>query len=228
MLAKLPETRSARWALVRQLADAYRNPGRDFKASPDGIAAHLTERGVSIPLALREWYALAAELTDLWSKQDRLLHPAELRINGDWLEIAAENQYCWQWGIPLDELGDEDPRVVRLPFDADERLTSPAVSVFAIQLFLSETFWGGRHAHMEIVWNVEGELLEYLLGEFQRCDLPDLYLWAPTSFYEREGVLLRLDIVADDEVYWGVAARNAQTFDEVMNELRGVGITFEL
>jgi hypothetical protein len=228
VLAKLPESRSARWDLVRQIAASYRRPGDDFKAKLEGMDAHLAKLAVSIPPALQEWYAVAAELTDLWGGQDSLLGPGELYVRGDGLAFAAENQYCWECGILLNELEDEDPRVVRLPFEVSEQLTSPAVSVFALQFLLSETFWSGRHSHMEVVWSVEGEQLEYLLSEFQRCDLPDLYLWSwPTRFYEDDGVLLRLECETEDQTWLGVAAQDAETFDEVMDELKGVGIRFE-
>ena len=229
MLAKLPETRPARWDLVRQVAARYRVPGRDFKAELGRMGEHLARLAVPIPAALREWYEVAAELTDLWSCQDRLLGPSKLYIRKDGLVFAAENQYCWESGVLLGELGEEDPPVVWLPFGGDGEVASPSVSVFAVQMLLSETFCGGRHAHFEFEWRVGGGQLAYLLGQFRRCDLPDIYLWAgTTSFYERDGVLLRLTYESEDQAAWGIATQDAQTFDEVMNELMGAGFTFEL
>lgn len=46
-------------------------------------------------------------------------------------------------------------------------------------------------------------------------------------FYERDGVLPRLDCEPDGEAWWGVAAQDAESFIGVMDELKGVGITFE-
>lgn len=93
MLAKLPEARSDRWELVRQIAAVYRSPSRDFKVKLESLDDHLTKLAVSLPVALREWYEVTAELTDLWSGQDYLLAPLKLRVRGGGLEIAAENQY---------------------------------------------------------------------------------------------------------------------------------------
>lgn len=53
-LAKLPEDRSDRWELVRQIAASYRNPDRDFKAEVERTDALLATLRVAIPAALRE------------------------------------------------------------------------------------------------------------------------------------------------------------------------------
>jgi hypothetical protein len=114
-----PADRHAAWRFATAFA-------RDWSPRPlregDGVEEHElaaaeTRLGLPLPAALREAYLLLGRRTDLTSRQDELLAPAELHLDGDRgvLIFRIENQSCAYWGIRVADLDQDDPPVLVRP-----------------------------------------------------------------------------------------------------------------
>lgn len=90
------------WVL-RQVVNYWHGPIRP----EDGFSERELE-GLAMPYPLRWWYRWAGRRTEIMSGQNFLLAPEKLTIKDDLLEFYVENQYCYQWGTPLEG---EDPPV---------------------------------------------------------------------------------------------------------------------
>src|SRR5262245_7004150 len=74
LFTSLPPTRQERWRLAEEFIDVWHGglrPGDGY--SEEELAAAELRLGCRLPMALREWYALAGKRDDVWSRGDRLL-----------------------------------------------------------------------------------------------------------------------------------------------------------
>ncbi|MEU8763931.1 SMI1/KNR4 family protein [Streptomyces sp. NPDC048659] len=113
-LAGAVEGRMGAWRFIQGFATHWAGAleSGDGWAEADLVAAE--ERlGVRLPTTLREAYLLFGRRTDLTSRYDVLLSPAELYLDeaGEALVFRHENQGAVSWGILLDCLEDDDPAV---------------------------------------------------------------------------------------------------------------------
>jgi uncharacterized protein (TIGR02996 family) len=212
----LPAGRVECWRLMEEFIDVWHRPLRAGHGSSERELASAEKRlGTRLPAALREWYALAGRRKDVWSRQDRLLPPEQLRFDraGDALIIRSENQGCERWGIQVGDLGQDDPPVFELEEGAR---SSPTTTAFALLVLLYEVKFA-RAVH----WyggEVPEEVLRRPLGTaFHKCELPDRYWVAsPVSFFEGTDVLVEIE--GNGWAY--VAARTKGAFAQVPEELR--------
>lgn len=136
--------RTAAWRFIEGFAAEWADPieAQDGWTNADLDAAE-DRLGVRIPRALREAYALFGKRPDLTSNQDRLLLPAELRMDGDVLVFRDENQWVAAWGA---QPADEDPAVL-VKHDLVDRSEEtwdpwlPRLSQACVELVLSEALF---------------------------------------------------------------------------------------
>jgi uncharacterized protein (TIGR02996 family) len=195
LFTHLPPTRPERWRLVEEFISIWRKPlGPRDGYSEDELEAAERRLGFALPLALREWYALAGRRDDVWSIQDHLLAPHEVRVDptSGLMMFRIENQNCEQWGIRSEDVARDDPPVLAV---GPERAVSPAISVFVCQVLLSETKFAsglisGAHERGPLDLDRLGELLS-------PCALSDVdgVTW-PTHFFEGSDLLV--DVVPRD------------------------------
>lgn len=178
-----------------------------FRAPTDGIPtpdlAVAEERlGRSLPVALREWYARYGARTDVWSRQDRLLKPCELKVERDVLIFAIENQGVVTWGIRLEDLKSDDPPVfVSDQNGKDWLIESPTTSAFAIQYALMNVKWcGGKHSA-----NGEGTdgAFAAIAESYPRIPVAEMH-WPtpPTCFYGNDEIIIETN---GDTWIWATA-----------------------
>ncbi|MFF4351450.1 hypothetical protein [Streptomyces sp. NPDC001530] len=108
-------SRSFAWDFVRRFADEW--TGRPLRSGDGCTAAELdaaqADLGFELPAALREGYALCGRRDDLTRQEEPLVTPAELYVDdgfGGVLAFRRENQDCAAWGIPLDQIEQDDPQ----------------------------------------------------------------------------------------------------------------------
>ena len=94
---------------------------------------------MTLPKAFREWYGLAGLRTDIWSQQDRPLHPSEFRLVGNYVSFMVENQHVVEWAIGVDDCGLDDPPVYVSSADTPNlwHRANNTVSEVALQLLVS-------------------------------------------------------------------------------------------
>jgi hypothetical protein len=172
-LIRLPEARPARWALLLELIATWYRP----VASGDGYeGAALTScqprKGISLPLAMREWYGAAGRRDDIWGRQDVLIRPDKLALAGGVLEFYAENQGVTSWGVREAEVSLDDPPVVVRDEDDMWVVQSPQFSEFVLHMFTHAIQFGQHpaqihgYAHPQCVQRLEAGLPRFGFPEF--------------------------------------------------------------
>jgi hypothetical protein len=229
MIETLPPTRQERWELIKQIAVLYREPKKNSLTKFASAEECQIQLGIQLPAALLEWYAVASEISDLWTGQETLVEPQALRLQKEGLVIVIENQACWECFITMDNMTESDPPVMGYSLGSSPQSVSPAVSIFALQFLLYETFLSGRHSYYGGPYGVEGKQRGYLQEQFKKCDLPDLTLWEKIEFYERNDVFLMLmwDSMYEDYAYWAIAAQSAESYRTTLKEFQALGFSFE-
>ncbi|MEU5160542.1 SMI1/KNR4 family protein [Streptomyces sp. NPDC020875] len=231
MRAAVAERRAA-WEFVRSFVRAWcAVPLADGDGyGPDEIAAAERRLGLTLPAALREAYALLGLRPDLTSNQDVLRPLAELAVEpgeeadgpGAVLVFRDENQGVCRWGIPLAELGRDDPPVVVRADLADKSAERwepwlERVSHCFVEIVLAEAV----HEPEELAAysdEVDRETLvatEWLV----RLPFPEYPVGAPTGtrWYAGRDALLR-----DDDGMVSVRARGTEEeLDRVLDDLLG-------
>ncbi|MEU7478082.1 hypothetical protein AB0A63_19005 [Lentzea sp. NPDC042327] len=212
--ARAVRNRAAAWRFIEGFAAWWAEPieAQDGWSNADLDAAE-ARLGVRIPAALREAYALFGKRPDLTSNQDRLLLPAELRMEGDVLVFRDENQWVAAWGTTA---RDEDPAVlIKLDLvDKSEETWDPwlpRLSHACVELVLSEALFrdGAQTADREMS-EADTSLLE---REFEL-----LPLHSPnTRWFGTDDVLIR----EDDRQWLWARARTPRALDELLAVLPG-------
>lgn len=130
-----------RWNLTQHFINAWWLPLRaQDQVSPAQIAAIEHRLELALPQALREWYALAGRRADFIGNQDFLVPIDQLTIKDNVLVFCIENQAVVDWGIHLEDIGQDDPPVV-VDWTGEEqddpgqwRVCSPSVSAFFLTM----------------------------------------------------------------------------------------------
>jgi uncharacterized protein (TIGR02996 family) len=216
LFTRLPRERHQRWRLVEEFIDVWYGSLKEGDGVPEQeLDAAERRLGRKLPAALREWYALAGNRPDIWSRQDRFVIPPSLKFDTttDTLIIRLENQACERWGIPVRDLDRADPPVIHL---SEPSRRSPTVTAFAAQVLLYEAkfyrrvIWAGMDAFTP---DLEAEIA----AKYARCELPTDY-WAatPLQFYEGTDLILE-----NHQVHWlYVAARTEAAYLQLDVRLR--------
>jgi uncharacterized protein (TIGR02996 family) len=209
MFTKLPKKRADRWHLVAEFIEIwYRTLKVGDGNSEAEIVATEERLGFRLPAALREWYALAGNRRDVWSKQDYLIPLDRLdpgREQGA-LVFYRENQNCEWWGILESDLGRADPPIHRF---RDRVQVSRSTSAFAVLVLLHEAKFGN-----DVIWAggefvVETSILPTASASFAQCDIPNRY-WCADPIFFFEGSDFLLEVSGEMWVY--LAARNEQAY----------------
>lgn len=200
------QTRFQAWDFVRWFAGAWMDCplGAEDGCAGDELAAAENDLGFELPPALREGFALFGRRDDLTRQQDPLVRPTGLYVddalNGV-LIFRRENQDCAYWGIPLDEIEQEDPPVMVessegwIPF-------LDRTSMAWVELILGESLFGADSDNLYDACELPGALVPGLHTGYARVDLPDHPMWAsiddsPVRWYAAPGRLVRRDGVED-------------------------------
>jgi hypothetical protein len=212
--AKAVHGRSAAWRFIEGFAAAWAEPlePQDGWNRADLTAAE-DQLGVRIPEAVKEALSLFGKRPDLTSNHDRLLTPAELRLDGDVLVFRDENQWVTAWGTVLD--GDDPEVLVKLDLvnKADERWDPwlPKFSTACVEMVLSEAlFRDGAEAADREMSEADISLLEEHFAE--------LPLASPgTRWFVGDDVIIR----DDDSQYLWARARTADALELLLKRLPG-------
>jgi uncharacterized protein (TIGR02996 family) len=212
---RLPAGRAERWRLVEEFIEVWYRPLRAGDGYSEAELAGAEGRlGRKLPVALREWYALAGKRADVWSKLDGLLPPEKVNFHESRLLLVHRDCLAWElWGIRPEELGEVDPPIFEAYSGAQ---SSPTTTAFAIQAMLLEALSakgvlrlsGGRLPE-EALRKAPGDRLS-------KCELPGRYRSDP-QYYFYEGVGLVL--VTDGVQGANVAARGEEALGQLGEEL---------
>jgi hypothetical protein len=142
--ARAVRERAAAWRFIEGFAAAWADPiePQDGWSRAD-LAATEDQLGVRLPEAVKEALSLFGKRPDLTSNQDRLLTPAELRVDRDVLVFRDENQWVAAWGTTF--AGDDPEVLIKLDLlnKADERWDPwlPRFSLACVEMVLSEALF---------------------------------------------------------------------------------------
>lgn len=133
----IPEQRHLRWSLLSQLMSEWHQSllPQSGGYAPAELLACEQRLGLTLPVALKEWYTSFGLCADVWNQQDHFLPPQEITIEQRVLIFYVENQAVTSWGIEISDLHHQDPTVVMRDENHRWRPLIP-VSLFAIQMFL--------------------------------------------------------------------------------------------
>lgn len=219
--------RAHAWGFLRRFADEW--TGLPLRSEDGCTTAELdvveAELGFRLPAALREGYALLGRRDDLTRQQDPLLPPPALQVVDDFggvLVFRHENQGCASWGIPLDEIEQDDPPVVVESHDGWIPFLD-RMSVAWVELVLSESLLG--LGSLYDACELPGTLLPDLWARYTRVDLPDHPMWvgaacSPLRWYAAPGRLLRRDGVFD-HCWVHARGRTAADLEAIRADLPG-------
>jgi hypothetical protein len=136
------EDRAGAWRFIRGFAAAWATPLTEADGWDDpALDAAETRLGVTLPVAVREAYALFGRRTDLTGNQDEFLEPKQLHLHDGLLVFRDENQGAARWGVRLDG---PDPAVFIRPDldDEDAEDWEPWLESFSlacVEIVLSES-----------------------------------------------------------------------------------------
>ena len=169
--------------------------------------------GVTLPAALRNFYLRYGSRREVWSLQDTLWMPNEIRVERGVLAFCIENQGVVRWGIRLDDLRTDDPPVVVSdPEGRSEWLTEcTTLSGFALQFALLNVKWSDTVRYRA---NGQGkdEAFDAIETSYTRIPVPDLHWPAnPTRFYGNDHVIIETEA----STWIWASARTQAALDEL-------------
>lgn len=227
-LATIPNARSARWMLLRDVAAQWYPPISTDDGVPSADLDSAESRlDVSFPVALREWYTLAGRRTDIWSRQDRFLSPDEFRINGDHVIFLIENQDVVEWGIRADDLGLDDPPVYSSSVD-DPKVwlrENDSISEFALQMFAYCLKWSNKNRWWANAY-VASDILECVAADYPRLPFAEWHWPAPTRFYGIRDTIVEVEAEPDHDHAWLYVVTRTATATESFKDIAG-GLNIE-
>src|SRR5262249_44715250 len=171
LFTKLPEGRVERWRLVEEFIDTWYRPLRASDGVSEATLRSAERRlGFKLPVAVREWYALAGNRENVRRKENHLLNIAKLGMEEDFnaLVIYCEIQGNEYWGVRRRDLDLDDPPIYQF---LEPARISPTTTAFAIQALLHEA---ANSANIVAV-NSQGnhaDILQEVRRKFVRSDLP--------------------------------------------------------
>ncbi|MCX4765607.1 SMI1/KNR4 family protein [Streptomyces sp. NBC_01275] len=156
--------RAEAWEFVRGFAAYWGWPLEPGDGWDDVRLGEVEGRlGVRLPAALREAYGLFGRRGDLTCNQDELLAPEALYVEDGVLVYQVENQSCAYWGVPLADLGQDDPGTVARPDAPGARWEAwePSLSVACVAMIMAETLFrqDGFTDYVELDEDVDLEVL---------------------------------------------------------------------
>ena len=86
-------------------------PGDGYEEAE--VAAAEARLGLRLPRVLRELYLLAGRRDDINRPMNHLIPPEDLSVEQGALVVYEENQNVVLWGVRVEDLGRDDPPVVR-------------------------------------------------------------------------------------------------------------------
>ena len=203
-LATIPIARSERWALLRDVVEQWYSP----VSSADGVSLGELDSaklrlGVSLPAAIREWYALVGRRNDIWSRQDHLLQPEEFRINDDHLVFMIENQNVVEWGIHIDDLAIDDPPIYVTSVDEPNiwLKENDSVSEFALQMFAYCLKWLEKGRWWANAY-VTPDVLDCISVHYPRLPFAEWHWPTSTRFYGLRDIIAEVEAESDDDHAW--------------------------
>lgn len=226
-LASAVDSREGAWQFIRMFARTWLSPltAQDGCGEDELVAAE-QRLGEPLPAAVREAYALFGKRSDLTSNQDRLLSPEDVDLDyaEEALVFRVENQGAADWGVPLDQLDEPDPRVdIRLNLEDWYRESweawLPRFSLACVEIVLSESLSSPAHLG-DSRQQVEDDaaLLETRYVRLPLPEYPTSRTGAPgIRWYAGTDVLLRVD----GGSHLRVRARTPAALDEVRRDLPG-------
>ncbi len=149
--AKIWAKRTDRWTIVKQFITDWHEPLKPSDGYDVELTMAETRLGCALPMAVKEWYALAGRRRDL-DAQNPLCRPLELNwtksrdeSNDDLLVLFNENQGCADWSVKRQDITFVDPPVWF--FFHDENNTeldkeSETFSEFAMAMLVQVTALG--------------------------------------------------------------------------------------
>ena len=209
--------RADRWHLLSELIEQWHGPSAETQGySSDEISACEKRLGVTLPAAVKEWYALAGRRSDIWSQQDRLLSLDQIEMQNGVLVFYVENQAVTFWGMPLGELANDDPPVVTRD-NGDWLEGCNAVSLFALQMFVYTLQFT---ACVRLYGLADDKCVERIVEYFPELPLPPfLFPGGEFRFYGDR----QLIITVDSTGHVGAVGRDAVALDLFRELIRGNG-----
>lgn len=213
------------WDFIRALAADWSRPLDDQDGCTEAELADAESRlGRRLPPAVIEAYRLVGRRDDLTRTQDRLLRPAELKVEDDrWLVYRYENQGCALWAVDLARPDDTDPPTWwRNPTTASSawRPFLDRFSQACVEMVLSEHLIGapGWHDNRQL----DAPSLGALEAWYQPLGFPEYEFWAlpdrpPVRWFTADDVLLR----EDGRDWLWVIARTEAALNQVRSTLPG-------
>ncbi|MEM8535721.1 MAG: hypothetical protein AAGF95_33150 [Chloroflexota bacterium] len=201
-LATIPDDCFERWILLQDLINQWYPVLKAANGvSADDLDVAETRLSVTLPRAFREWYSMAGQRTDIWSQQDRLLHPSEFKLVDNYMSFMVENQHVVEWAICVDDSGLDDPPVYVSSADTPNlwHRANNTVSEFALQMMVSCLKWSDTCR-----WWANGyvliDALDRVGSNYLRLPLAEWHWPAPTQFYGLRDIIIEAQL--DDDGAW--------------------------
>ncbi len=219
--------RKDRWSLLTDFVAEWHTPlqeGDGYSAAE--LDAAEQRLGLTLPLALREWYQLAGKRTDLFAIDPYdFTRPSDLSIeedDGHVLWLFSETQAIVSWGIRQQDLSQDDPPVYSENTYVSEELllSNKTFSEFILQVIVHQTA-----CFTEIGGNASGkeDTADVVQANFLPLGLPS-WQWPsyPAQLYGRDDVLIELDRDGEGYCWVWVAARSEAALQATV-KLFGLG-----
>lgn len=203
-----------------RLAEVFPPLGPGDGVSEAEVAAAEGRLGFRLPRFLREYYLLAGGRKDLNQSYHHLVAPEDLEVHEGVLVVMEENENVSLWGVPVAEVGQDDPPVVRaentphLEWEDD----SDRLSQFLLTMLYLQAVHGG----MPYIGAVAID--ETMIPEVHRhwhCVERAGAKWHEVLVFHKEGqVLCILGRAPELELYAG--GRTAEDFRAITDRLKVV------
>jgi hypothetical protein len=235
MFDTIPDTRQARWQLMKSVIEEWLRP----LTAADGTAPEELDRvegrlGCRLPKTLREWYELAGEAVDIWCCQDRLSVPF---IDREVLVFCVENQAIWTMGVRVSDLGRDDPPVFGWMNEGNvEPSEFGQLNASVSERALRYLAWCLKWANVSRIRRLLA--IDYYQGygfwkpatrsaierDCARCAFPVWRLWGwDTVFYESHDLLIQVRHVDAGAGDVSVAVRTGAALASFERMVRGTG-----
>jgi len=154
------------------------------------VAAAETRLGLRLPRVLRELYLLAGRRNDIHRPKNHLIPPEDLSVEQGVLVVYEENLNVVLWGVRVEDLGADDPPVVRayndvsLAWEADHE----TLSGFLVTMLYWQAVNGGL-PFSGVVVHVDPTEIPEVHSHWPKVDLLGS-LWHHLIVFHRAGQLV--------------------------------------
>ncbi|NEO86901.1 MAG: hypothetical protein F6J87_21975 [Spirulina sp. SIO3F2] len=250
MFLTLPKEPSLRFELAREFAER-------FHCSPKGyptinakvIKQYSKDIGLSLPLAVCEWYFLVGQIGDVWTGQDHLQlpdaseFPVEIlipfwqdenkiqkiisgaSIDSTFVPLMTENQGCFFMGYKVDDSGKPDPPVYCYTHELLYQL-SETVSEFALQMLIIEAIYSAKYSWGDCGVSFDGRVINMIKEEFCLSAISNSRLWSfPIQFWVSDDVVWQINCdYSGEATSLGFVASTQKVFEQTIEQLRALGV----